>query len=320
MDVQKLETFVVVAESGSLAEAADRLGYARSTVTAHLQALERSLGTPLLERGNAGNRLTKAGARFLDYASDILDKLAKAQAAVTAAAQDSRAALHIGATASLCTYRLPGLLRTLHRLMPDLDMQVFVGSVAELRDQVERGDLSAALINSTTAPPPAREENRRHLWTDRPVLVGTPEAVARPRRLLVTAPGCVYRDLAERQALPRLGDVRLQQVGSVDGVKSSALGGLGVGLVPAIAVGSQLESGQLVEIPLPALPPVLTEIVWNTEVTPDHVTRHLQRLRPPQPLPGTGTPVRVPEAPTGAPAHRRVSRTAASRKLPARHP
>ncbi len=205
MDVQRLETFVAVARSTTLAEAADRLGYARSTVTSHVQALERSLGAQLLERGASMNRLTKAGTRFLEYATDILDRLAQAQAAVAAAAQDRPSSLSIGATASLCTYRLPGFLRTLRRLMPQLETQVFVGSVAELRDQVGRGELSAALVNSATVPPghrPAGEENRRHLWTDQVVLVGTPEQVARPQRLLVTAPGCVYRDIAEQQALP----------------------------------------------------------------------------------------------------------------------
>lgn len=300
MDVQRLETFVVVAGSESLAEAADQLGYARSTVTSHLQALERALGAPLVERGSSGNRLTKAGTRFLEYATDILDKLAKAQAAVAAAAESSQNTLSVGATASLCTYRLPSLLRTLHRLMPNLDMQVSVGSVAELRDQVSRGELSAALVNSAITPARSirspQEGDRRHLWTDRAVLIGTPESAARPRRLLITAPGCVYRDLAEKEVLPRLGSLHVQQVGSVDGVKSSVLGGLGVGVVPTIAVGPQLESGQLVEIPLPPLPPVVTELIWNTEVTPPNVSRHLQRLRPPQALPRTG------RAPLASPA------------------
>ncbi|WP_181139029.1 LysR family transcriptional regulator [Streptomyces sp. Ru72] len=291
MEVQRLETFVAVAQSSTLAEAADRLGYARSTVTSHLQGLERALGASLLERGASVNRLTKAGARLLEYATDILDKVAQAQAAVTAAAEDRPSSLSIGATASLCTYRLPSFLRTLRRLMPNLETQVFVGSVAELRDQVGRGELSAALVNSATVPAaanrPAGEGDRRHLWTDRVVLVGAPELVARPQRLLVTAPGCVYRDIAEKEALPRLGRVQVQQVGSVDGVKSSVLGGMGVGVMPAIAVGPQLESGQLVEMPLSQLSPVMTELIWNAEVTPAHVIPHLQRLRPPQPLPST---------------------------------
>ncbi|WP_051812839.1 LysR family transcriptional regulator [Streptomyces sp. NRRL S-340] len=287
MDVQRLETFVAVAQSSTMAEAADRLGYARSTVTSHLQGLERTLGVSLLERGASVNRLTKAGTRFLEYATDILDKLAQAQAAVTAAAEDRPSSLNIGATASLCTYRLPGFLRMLRRLMPNLETQIFVGSVAQLRDQVGRGELAAALINSATAPAPAAvvrlvgDDDRRHLWTDRVVLAGTPESAAHPQRLLVTAPGCVYRDIAEREVLPRLGRVQVQQVGSVDGVKSSVLGGMGVGVMPVVAVGPQLESGQLVEIQPSALSPVMTELIWNAEVTPAHVVPHLRRLRPP---------------------------------------
>ncbi|MFH8340022.1 LysR family transcriptional regulator [Streptomyces sp. AM6-12] len=285
VDVQRLETFVAVAQSNTLAEAAERLGYARSTVTSHLQALERALGASLLERGASVNRLTRAGTRFLEYATDILDKLAQAQAAVAAAAEDRPSTLSIGATASLCTYRLPGFLRTLRRLMPNLETQIFVGSVAQLRDQVGRGELAAALVNSSTvsaaAVRQAGGDDRRHLWTDRAVLVGAPESAARPQRLLVTAPGCVYRDIAEREVLPRLGQVPVQQVGSVDGVKSSVLGGMGVGVVPAIAVGPQLESGQLVEMQPSGLSPVMSELIWNAGVTPAHVVPHFQLLRPP---------------------------------------
>ncbi|MGW3206557.1 LysR family transcriptional regulator [Streptomyces sp. NPDC001135] len=325
MDVQRLETFVAVAESESLAEAAKRLGYARSTVTSHLQSLERSLGAALLERRATGHRLTHAGVCLLEYAKDILEKMAQAQTAVTAAAENgSHTTLSIGATASLCTYRLPGFLRTLGRLVPDIETQVFVGEVAELRAQVSRGELSAALVNSRTASvQPARtsapeQDNRRHLWIDRAVLIGAPEAVARPSRLLLTAPGCVFREIAEHEVLPRLGRVDIQQVGSVDGVKSSALAGLGLGLVPLIAVGPQLENRQLVEIPLP-LPSVTTELIWNAEVTPAYVVQHLRRLGPQQtrsqssgsPLPGVPA-----EAATGRP-HDEPPHACAARPRPA---
>lgn len=79
MEVRWLETFAAAARAGSMSAAANKLGYARSTVTHHVQSLERSLGTKLFDRGEPGRPLTKTGEVLLGHAEVVLEQLTMAR-------------------------------------------------------------------------------------------------------------------------------------------------------------------------------------------------------------------------------------------------
>lgn len=50
MEIRHLQTFVTVVDKNGFTKAADHLGYAQSTITAHIQTLEDELGQPLFDR------------------------------------------------------------------------------------------------------------------------------------------------------------------------------------------------------------------------------------------------------------------------------
>ena len=62
-DFRDLEQFIAVAETGSIARAAERCHTVASAVSKRLSDLEESFGTPLLVRGAKGVELTPAGDR-----------------------------------------------------------------------------------------------------------------------------------------------------------------------------------------------------------------------------------------------------------------
>ncbi len=263
-----------------MASAASSLGYARSTVTGHIQSLERSLGTRLFVRAGDG-WLTSAGSTLLPHAESVLEGVDRARQAVKACDQRSPA-LNVGVTESLAEYRLPMLLRTLTRLLPGLKAEVRTGTPAELERQVLTGALHVALANSISDEKVLRtdEVGRRRLWEENVVLVGGPSLRGTVERVLTTREGCVYRTLTEQDFLPRLPHAEMVQVGSLSGVKASALSGMGVGLLPMTAAKAHLHSGQLVELPLRTPRTVVTDVVWNQRQCPSAVTVQLQRLRP----------------------------------------
>lgn len=282
MEFRWLETFAVAAREGSMSSAAARLGYARSTVTGHVQGLERSLGAKLFDRSKPGHPLTMSGAALLKHAETVLEELSRARAAV-AASEDGRVqSLRLGATESVCAYRLPVFLRMLNRLLPELKVEVEAAPVGALREQVAAGRHEVVLINGVReqgSPERRDETTQRRLWEEKVVLIGTPEAARRPRRVLLTAPGCAYREIVEREFLGRLPQAEVLQVGSVEGVKSSALSNLGIGLLPMVAAKPFLSGGQLVELPLRTSHTVVTDAIWNPEACPPAVVGHLQRLQ-----------------------------------------
>jgi len=75
LDLQQLQTFQMIAVTGSFTRAAAALGYSQSNITHQVKVLEQRLGMKLLDRQRFSKRtvLTNAGRRVLKYSQRILD-------------------------------------------------------------------------------------------------------------------------------------------------------------------------------------------------------------------------------------------------------
>ena len=84
LHLQQLETFCVVAVTCNFRRAAAQLGYSQSSVTFHIQSLERELGISLIERHRFSKSiaLTDAGRRTLEYAERLLSLAAEFKTAI----------------------------------------------------------------------------------------------------------------------------------------------------------------------------------------------------------------------------------------------
>ena len=85
-----LQTFVVVSRSGTRSEAGKKLGgITQSTVTKHIQSLERWSQKVLLHPDRVP-KLTEQGAAFVSVADDILEVMAKARKPLVTPAEPKR--------------------------------------------------------------------------------------------------------------------------------------------------------------------------------------------------------------------------------------
>ena len=73
MELSWLETFIALAETGSVRGAAARLGISPATTSERISSLEDDLGIRLLERTSRGSELTGAGRLYLQSAYKILE-------------------------------------------------------------------------------------------------------------------------------------------------------------------------------------------------------------------------------------------------------
>lgn len=120
----ELKTFLLVAELGSFAAAAKRLGLARSTITTQVQALEKGLGVALLTRTTRHVSLTADGERLVKRASVLVSGLQELAEEFTRRAGRVAGHLHVQMTESLAnTLVLPRLPEFL-RAYPDLSMRL----------------------------------------------------------------------------------------------------------------------------------------------------------------------------------------------------
>ncbi|QJC52099.1 LysR family transcriptional regulator [Paenibacillus albicereus] len=255
MDLICLRSFREVAACGSITKAAERLGYAQSSVTAQLQKLEETYGAELLERRGRRMELTTAGERLLVYAKEMLRLHAESLEAVGAAQGGS---LTIGSIESLASYFLPPHLQAFREMRPAASLSLLPGNEPELLRGVKSGTLDAALI----LDPPLRDpELDVHPLRREPLLLvcrpshrlATEKAVAATEldgeTLVLTENGCSYRAALLRRLREIGAEARIAcELGSIEAIKRCVRQGLGVSLLPSIAVRQEVEEGKLAAV------------------------------------------------------------------------
>lgn len=144
MDTRYLQSFVAVAELGSMAEAARRLDVTPAAIAARVNALEEEIGMALVQRAGRSVRPTQAGLLILDRVRNVLRDVRDLRAAATDGA--SLGELRLGVFVSAMTGLLPPVLKRLYERYPDLSVYVEPGKSVELCRQVATGALDAALV------------------------------------------------------------------------------------------------------------------------------------------------------------------------------
>ena len=122
--LRQLEYFVTVVDEGSFTRAAELLQVSQPGLSHQIQALERELGGPLLERLPRQVRLTPAGRTALPHARASLAHAQRASSAARRALGVETGELHVGTLYSISTGILPGALRTWRHDYPELQVHL----------------------------------------------------------------------------------------------------------------------------------------------------------------------------------------------------
>ncbi|MBI0539697.1 LysR family transcriptional regulator [Roseomonas sp. KE2513] len=110
MDLHQLRLFLALAGTEHLGRAADALGIAPATLSHHLAALERSLGTTLFDRLGRGLRLTETGCLLRGFATRIVNEAEAARAAIAEQERSESGVLRLGVIHSFHANLMPGLV------------------------------------------------------------------------------------------------------------------------------------------------------------------------------------------------------------------
>ncbi|HVW69311.1 MAG TPA: LysR family transcriptional regulator [Steroidobacteraceae bacterium] len=123
-DFRDLEHFIAVAETGSIARAAERCHTVASAVSRRLSDLEASFGTPLLVRGAKGVALTPAGHAFLARARGVLHQAEQLDDEMRRHASGARGHVRVFANISAIVEFLPAALASFLAKYPDIHIHL----------------------------------------------------------------------------------------------------------------------------------------------------------------------------------------------------
>lgn len=258
--LERMRSFVRVAERGSLSGVARELSVGQSTITRHLAELERGLGVALLFRTTRRLRLTPEGERFLEEARSILRHLDEAADDLRDPGGAATGIVRVSSTAALGIRHVSRGLFALQDRHPGLRIDL---SLSDVRVDLVREAVDVAV---RLGPLSDSALHRRVVGHSVRVLVASPAYLARhgrPRAAAALSAHAFVRmsNVAGSESLTLLGADGARQTVPVGGpllvdhglaAREAVLQGRGIGACHVWLVDDLLRSGAVVRV-LPEL-------------------------------------------------------------------
>lgn len=271
ISMKHLRYFDALARTGHFGRAAKSCAISQPALSVQVKELEEILGAPLVERGARRIRLTSLGEEFSQRVRDILRAVDELGDLARASNSPLTGRLRVGVIPTVAPYLLPAFVKTLAQRFPDIDLRPREAVTQRLIEDLAEGRLDAAIV-ALPVSESALEEVA--LFDEEFVLVRPPEDVGKPvpnaeslreMRLLLLEEGHCFRDQAlsfckMSSTLPR----DLMEGNSLATLVQMVSAGIGVTLIPEMAVPVETRSASVSVARLPAPRPARTiGMVWR---------------------------------------------------------
>lgn len=248
MEMHQLRYVVAVARTGNFSRAAEQCHVSQPSLSQQIQKLEDELGERLFHRLGRQVKLTPHGEAFVPRAQRILEEVEAAKREVADAQHVLRGTLALGVLPTIAPYLLPRVLPRFHTQHPGVDIVVQEDTTAQLLKLALAGDLDLALASLPLAD--GRFEVQELFGEE--LLVALP-----PRHPLAARRVVRVRDLERERFIVMkeghcLGDQVLNfcdrrelrpnvtfRSAQLETIQALVCAGVGVSLIPAMAVGGE---------------------------------------------------------------------------------
>jgi DNA-binding transcriptional LysR family regulator len=145
ISLRGIEVFEALAQTGSVAAAAARLGMSAPAVSQQMKNLDSSLGTALIDHSRRPMTLTPAGRQFLKQAETALSALRIGQRDLTALDLSAVSSLRIGIIEDFENVVTPTLTSRLAGTMAECAFQLHTSASHQLLSKLEKRELDIAI-------------------------------------------------------------------------------------------------------------------------------------------------------------------------------
>ena len=164
MELQNLQAFISVSETGSFSKAAEKLFLTQPAVSKRISSLEQTLNVRLFDRIGKTVQLTEAGAALLPGSRRILAELEESRRIIGNLSGHVSGSLKLGTSHHIGLHRLPNVLRSFIQQYPQVDLDIHFMDSEEALDAVLKGELELAIA---TLPEKAPENLTTNIiWHD----------------------------------------------------------------------------------------------------------------------------------------------------------
>lgn len=286
LDLDQLQTFVTIADTGSFTRTANEVHRTQSAVSMQMRRLEERIGKPLFEKDGRTNKLTEDGEKLLSYARRMI----RLNRETLAAFDETSLVGHvrIGVPDDYAEAFLPEIMARFARSNPKVELSVICEDTGRLREHIRRGNLDIALVTHNEEVAPSEIVRREPLlWVtsaNHSIHDQTPLPVAFGR------PTCIWRR-AGTDVLEQMGREYRVLISSFSAtvINAAVLSGLAVSVLaecslrPGMRVLTEADGfGTLPETKI-GIMRGLTEHPALVEALARHITESLDNISIPMP-------------------------------------
>jgi DNA-binding transcriptional LysR family regulator len=294
VDVPQVQAFVAVATLGSFARAATALFLTQPSVSARVQALERTLGQRLFERHGRGARLTRAGATFLPFAERMLKTISDGQQALQTTHSAEGGLVSVAAALSVSTYLLPAIVKGFRDEHPGARVSIRSGHSRDVLRMVLDEEAEIGLARGLAHP----SVHTVRLGRDEILLVVPPAHPFAHRKQVrlkeVAAAPLILFDKGSSDWVLITGFFRrgglvpnvVLELEGIEAAKKMVEQGIGVAMLPHLAVGQELRRGSLMAVMIGDARPLArhVDLVYRRKGTLSQIAQafrhHVQAVYP----------------------------------------
>lgn len=191
MELKWLEDFLSLARTKSFSRSADERSITQSALSRRIQALERWVGAPLIDRSTFPSRLTAEGEAFRDAAEDAVRNLMRARDHARTTWRHAENTILFSATHSIAVSFFPDWLKRLEADMGPIDAQMVADNMHDCVQNLTEGVCDFLICFSHPGFPLLIDGDRfpsLHLADDRLLPVSAPGDDGQARHVLPGAP------------------------------------------------------------------------------------------------------------------------------------
>ncbi len=260
MTFRHLRIFLSVCDHKNMTRAARALYLSQPSVSQAIAELEAYYGVRLFERLNRRLYLTSAGERLQSYARHILNL--EEQAKKELSEHGEAGTLRIGASLTIGTYLLPGLISAFHERQPQVELFTLVDNTNVIERLILEDRIDLGLVEGPVSSPDVVERAIRD--DDLVVICAPTHPLSRKRRVavsdlaafmfIVREPGSGTRAIFEN-AMQEAG-VAWKLAGvynNIDAIKHAVRENLGLAVVPRISITDEIRTRAVVPLKVQGL-------------------------------------------------------------------
>jgi LysR family transcriptional regulator, transcription activator of glutamate synthase operon len=258
MEMRQLKYFLAVAESEHVTQASEALHVAQSAISRQISNLENELGVQLFIRQGRNVKLTPIGRNFKKHIEKAMQELDKAVIEVQEYLDPEVGEVRVGFPHSLAAYTMPTVVSAFRKRYPNVRFQLMQGTVAQMVDDMVSGELDVAFVSPV---PTDHAELDGHVFFTEEMVAILPvdhrlagESSIRLIQLkddpfVMFRSGFIMRSII-KEACELAGFEPIVAFEGEDSVSVRGLvaAGLGVGLLPSIAIKEK--STNVVSLPI----------------------------------------------------------------------